>query len=147
MLGWFEIDREFDALHDVRRRVDRIFDDMARQPVRGPRRSARWPRANLWDEGETLALELGLPGVALEDIEISGQDDTINIRGVRRVTAPEGYATHRQERSSLRFARTIRLPVKVALDEAAATLDSGILTLRLPKAPELKPRSITVKAG
>lgn len=146
MLGWFEIDREFDALEDFRRRVDRLFDDVYRQPA-AAQATSRWPRANLFDEGEALALELGVPGVKLEDIEINGRDDTLHISGTRRVSAPEGYATHRQERTGLRFARTIGLPVKVELDKAVATLDKGILTIRLPKAPELKPRRIEVRAG
>jgi HSP20 family protein len=145
-LGWFEIDRDFDALDDFRRRVDRIFEDMARQPA-PTGRSTRWPRANLWDEGETLTLELGVPGVMLEDLEINAHDDTLSISGVRKVTAPEGYAVHRQERSGLRFARSIKLPVKVDMDKTEATLDDGILTVRLPKAPELKPRSIQVRVG
>jgi HSP20 family protein len=147
MLGWFDIDHELDAMEDFRRRVDRIFDDMTRQPTTPGRSSGRWPRANLWDEGEALALELGVPGVALDDLEINGHGDTLTISGVRRVTAPDGYASHRQERAGLRFARSINLPVKVELDRAEATLDHGILTVRLPKAPELKPRSIQVRAG
>lgn len=147
MLGWFEINREFDAMEDFRRRVDRIFDDMTRQPAGPGPSTGRWPRANLWDEGEALALELGVPGVQLEDIEINAHGDTLHVSGVRRVKAPEGYATHRRERSGLRFARSIALPVQVELDKATATLDNGILTVRLPKAPVLKPRSIQVRAG
>lgn len=147
MLGWFEIDHDFDALEDFRRRVDRLFDDMTRTPHVTGRGSDRWPRANLWDEGETLVLELGLPGVKLEDIEINGSDDTLHVSGMRQVSAPEGFATHRQERRGLRFARSVNLPVEVELDKADATLDSGILTVRLPKAPELQPRSIQVRAG
>jgi HSP20 family protein len=146
MLGWFEFDREFDAMEDFRRRVDRIFDDMARQPA-GRGRDGRWPRANLWDEGEALTLELGVPGVQLEDLEINGHEDSLSISGIRKVTVPEGYAVHRQERSGLRFARSITLPVKVELDKAVATLDDGILTVRLPKAPQFEPRSIQVRAG
>jgi HSP20 family protein len=145
MLGWFEIDRELDAFEDFRRRVDRLFDEASRRSE--PQTHGRWPRANLWDEGEALALELGVPGVKLEDIEINGNDNTLHITGLRKVETPEGWAAHRRERSGLRFARSIQLPVKVELEQAEANLSDGILSIRLPKAPELKPRSIQVRAG
>ncbi len=145
MLGWFETDRDLFALDDFRRRVDRLFDTVARQPASQEPAAGRWPRANLWDEGEALALELGVPGVQLDDLEISGHDNTLHIRGLRRVSAPEGYAAHRRERAGLRFARSIALPVKVDFDQTVATLDNGILTVRLAKAPEPKARSIQVR--
>jgi len=147
MLGWFDIDRSFDALDDFRRAVDRAFEEATRDPARGGERCGCWPRATLSDQGEALVLEAGLPGVKLDDIEINASADTLTLSGRRKVQAPEGYTPHRQERSGLSFRRSFALPAKVELDKAEATLKDGILTVRLPKAPELKPRAVTVRAG
>jgi HSP20 family protein len=80
-------------------------------------------------------------------VEIAGNADTLSLSGQREAIAPEGWSAHRRERASLRFCRSFALPVKVEIDKAEATLRDGILTIRLPKAPELKPRAITVRAG
>ena len=146
MLGWFDMDTQLDALEMFRRRMDQLFDEAAREPAPA-RRTSGWPRANLLDEGEALVLQAGLPGVKIEDVEITGNAETLSLSGQREVAVPEGYSPHRQERASMRFCRSFALPVKVELEKAEATLKDGILTIRLPKAPELKPRAITVRAG
>ncbi len=147
MLGWFDIDREFSSLEQFRRDVDRMLERASERPAWHARRGGRWPRANLYDSGEVLVLELGVPGVKLDDLEISGSDELLTVSGERKVDAPDGYKAHRRERSSLRFARSFRLPAKVEYDKADASLEAGILTVKLPKAPELRPRLVPVRAG
>jgi len=146
MLRWFDIDRSDDNLRDFRRSFDLLLD-LHRDPVVRGRRRSPWPRANLRDTGEELMIHVGLPGVRLEDIEITGSADALKLSGSRDTPVPEGYAAHRRERPAMRFARSFRLPVDVELEQAEASLKQGILTIRLPKAPELRPRSITVSAG
>jgi len=147
MLGWFDIDGQLDALEVFRRRMDQLFEEASREPGVAPQRCGGWPRANLSDRGEELVLEAGLPGVRLEDVRISGNADTLSISGQRPAPVPEGYRPLRQERANIHFCRSFSLPVKVELDKADAALKDGILTVRLPKAPELKPRAVAVRAG
>jgi HSP20 family protein len=54
---------------------------------------------------------------------------------------------HRQERQPTRFSRSFTLPYKVNGETIAATLENGVLTVTLPKAPESQPRQITVKSA
>jgi HSP20 family protein len=69
------------------------------------------------------------------------------LQGSRRVEAPQGYDVHRRERGAYEFTRSFTLPVKVDADQAKATLKNGLLTLTLPKAPEVQPRQINVATG
>jgi HSP20 family protein len=71
----------------------------------------------------------------------------LTIRGERRDDAPEGYTTHRKERSAARFSRTVALPAQVETDDVQANLKNGVLELRLPKAAAERPRTITIKAA
>lgn len=144
---WFENDRTYSLMDDLRRRMDLMFEDIETGRAWTGEAAQIWPRANLFDSGENYVLQAELPGVAKEDLSISGCQDCLTISGERKVTAPEGYTVHRQERGGLRFSRSFRFPVKIDADHATAELKNGILTVSIPKAPELKPRSIEVKAN
>jgi HSP20 family protein len=63
------------------------------------------------------------------------------------VAPPEGYSVHRQERTASRFSRSFTLPCAVNGDAISASLEHGVLTVTLPKAPESQPRQITVKSA
>ncbi len=145
MLAWYDAFTGFDDFEEFRRRMDRLFEE--KEQPRQSARCGRGPRANLFDKGGSYRLELGLPGVALEDIEISGSEGALTISGERKAEVPEGYSAHRQERAALRFRRSFSLPAQVQYEESEAQLKNGILSITLPKAPELKPRSITVRAA
>jgi len=152
-----DIDRTFAVMDQLRRRMDRVFDEV--EPARG--RDAlrpslvdeaerlwargRWPRLSLADTGESLLLKAEVPGLTEKDIQLSIQKDVLTVSGERKPDAPEGYFVHRQERAPLKFARSFTLPCKVDPEKTAATLKDGVLTITLPKAPEAQPRQISVK--
>jgi HSP20 family protein len=88
-----------------------------------------------------------LPGAKPEDVTLSITGQTLTLRGARKpVHGGKPVAYHRQERSLGEFARSIELPDKVEGDKATADFEQGILTVRIPKAPEAVPRQIAVKA-
>ncbi len=147
LTGWLDVDRTFSLMDDFRRRMDRVLEDMeAGQPWQAAR-SNTWPRANLYDTGEDLRLVLQLPGVSKDSLSISSNQETLTIRGERKTEIPRGYSIHRQERSPVEFSRSFTFPVKVDADKSSAELKNGLLTITLPKLPELKPRSIEVSVG
>ncbi len=87
-----------------------------------------------------------LPGIPADKLNISVQDDTLTISGEIPAIAPaEGTRALVTERVSGRFSRVVRLPQPVQADAVEATLDNGVLTLTLPKRPELQPRTVSVK--
>jgi HSP20 family protein len=110
-------------------------------------RGAGWPLVSLHDEGEALALYAEVPGLSEKDIDLNLNQNVLSISGERKVEAPEGYSVHRRERGSVRFSRSFSLPCPIDPEKASATVKDGILTVRLEKAPEARPRQITVKAS
>lgn len=149
-LGFGELDRGFAALNELRREIDRIFDPSDRGKTIGeivrPLHS-RWPRISLYDNGKELELRAEVPGFTDKDLNITIEQSSLTIRGERKEEAPKGYSVHRQERSSLQFARSFTLPTLINTEKVEATLKNGILELKLPKAEEAQPRQIQVQSS
>jgi HSP20 family protein len=135
---WREMDR-------VRRDMNRVLSDW---PAR-----ARWsaapsyPAMNVWSDEDSALVTAELPGVDLDDIDITVEDDILTLRGVRKPDEREGVTYHRQERRYGRFLRTLRLPFRVDAEKVEATFAKGVLNLVLPRAAEDKPRKIAIRAG
>jgi len=151
MLTRFEnFEHPFAAMDLLRRRMDRLFDEI--QPGQEPGRdverlwSGRFPRLSFTDTGAGLVLEADLPGLGEKDVQISIHQDVLTLRGERKEDAPPGAYVHRQERRPVRFSRSFALPCKVDPEKSTAVMKNGVLTLTLAKATEAQPRQIAVKA-
>lgn len=95
---------------------------------------------------EKLVVRAEVPGMKLEDFDISVSDDTLTVQG-SRITGKEleGGWYHRRERESGGFSRAIRLAADVDGEKAEATYVAGVLTVSLPLKKAAKPRQIPVK--
>lgn len=147
-----ELDRTFDVLDELRRQMDRVWNDYDGTwgPGRAPTQAlsaASWPRFNVLDAGASLLVTADVPGLTEKDLEVTFQDNVLTVSGERKAPAPEGYTIHRRERPELQFSRSIALPVKVDAEKTAATVKDGVLTITLAKAPEVRPRQIAVRAS
>ena len=130
---------------DLRREMDALFDRFVGTPASGVR--GVFPAANLYETRDAYVLTAELPGVAPEDLHVSLEGATVLLEGQREIAAPEGTSVHRTERRSGHFRRAFQLPVPVDAEKIEARHRNGVLTLRLPKAPEHQARQITVRAG
>lgn len=93
-------------------------------------------------------VKASLPGIYLNDLEITYSNNTLTIKGeVREEQGLEEARYHLRERNYGSFARSITLPAGVESDNIEANYEAGVLTIRLPKAEEIKPRKIAIKAG
>lgn len=133
-----DFDRTLSLLDEFRRRMDLVFEDVD---------TRTWPRANLYDAGATLRLEMELPGVADTDVQLTLNQEVLTLKGKRKADPPEGYSVHRRERGALEFSRSFSLPCKVDPEKVTATLKDGVLKVELHKAPEAQPRQIVVKGN
>lgn len=131
LTGW----REFD--HTLR-----TFDLLLRRS-----HLAAWPPTNVEETKESFVVKAEVPGLAESDVSVSVEDETLVIRGERKVDVPQGYKVHVRERQPYAFTREFPLPAPVDADAVTATLKDGVLTVTLPKAKEALPRKIAVKAG
>lgn len=132
--------------------VNRLFQDFetafARSAVAPSAPRANGPRVQLRDQGESIAMLADLPGLRLEDIELSIQGETVTLKTTPRpVPVPEGFTALRRERQPAAVEWSFELPYAVDAAQASATLEQGRLSLTLPKAPAAKPRTISVKAA
>jgi HSP20 family protein len=94
---------------------------------------------------KSLVVRAEVPGMKLEDLEVSVSGDVLTVQGTR-VTGEglEGGWYHRRERESGGFSRAIRLPAEVDGDKAEADYVAGVLTVTLPLKRPAKPKEIRV---
>lgn len=88
-----------------------------------------------------------LPGIRKEDLDIYFHENTLTLSGKRpaRVLG-ENEVMLRKERPEGEFKKTFRLPSKISADQVQASLRDGLLTLRMPKAVEARPKQISIQA-
>jgi HSP20 family protein len=136
------VGRSASTLDQLRRQMERVFTDFEDQYG-----ATAWPRMSLDDDGANLVLRAEVPGMAEQNLEITANATTLTLRGQRQDDVPEGYTVHRKERSAVQFARSFQLPTKIDPDNVQATIKNGVLTLKLPKAAEARPKQISIKAS
>jgi HSP20 family protein len=141
--AWADLDRTFSTLDELRRRIERTFEDESY----GAGLSPSWPRAAIYDTGNELVLKAELPGLTHQNLNLSIHEGVLTLSGERPAQEMEGYAAHRRERHALKFSRSFSLPTRVDAEKTAAMLKDGVLTVTLPKHPESKPRQIAVRAN
>lgn len=95
------------------------------------------------DQDEFIITAL-LPGVKAEDLNIQIVNETVTIQGEIKDQREENASYLLMERPSGRFCRTLTLPVPLDASKTEASLSDGVLTLRVPKAEEARPKTIKV---
>ncbi|HRX83422.1 MAG TPA: Hsp20/alpha crystallin family protein [Phycisphaerae bacterium] len=139
----------WNTMNGFRNEVDRLFTDIFGDAPAGAlaSRVGTFPALNIWEDAEHIRIEAELPGLQLADIEVVVDENDLTIKGSRKAPETEGVSFHRRERGVGTFSRTVRLPVAIDAEKVEATLNSGVLQVTLPKAPEARPRKIEVKAA
>ena len=134
-----------DLLH---RDLDRLVGD---RRTAGDEQSpvADWvPAVDIVEEKDRFVLRADVPGVRIEDIEVSMDNGILSISGERHAIArDEESGVQRIERATGRFLRRFTLPETANADGIAAKSANGILEVSIPKAPEIQARRITVEAA
>ena len=134
-------------LEQLQRRMDRLFQN-AFGLERSPWRVGVYPLVNVSEDRDHLYVRAELPGVKAADLEITIQDNSLILRGQRQIATEEKQVNyHRRERESGFFRRIVALPARIQADKVEATCKDGILTIKLAKPEEVKPRKIEVKVA
>lgn len=131
----------------TREKMNRIFEDAFTS--RGEEKdmaASNWtPSVDIHENESELVLSAEVPGIEDKDIEIEIENNTLSIKGERKIekeTKEENY--HCIERSYGSFYRSFTLPTNVNQDNIKAEYDNGVLRISLPKKPELKPKKVKV---
>lgn len=107
---------------------------------------AIWPAVDIFEDNTGITLQADMPGVSRERLEMHIDGDTLSIEGKAEVSVPEGMQALYADVRSTRYQRSFSLSRELDGDSAEATLKEGVLTLRIPKREEHKPRKIQVRA-
>ncbi len=130
----------------LREAMDRLFDDAFTRPFNIDGGSVA-PAIDLYQTDDEVVVKAGLPGVKAEDVQISVTADVLTLRGEFKQESEQKEASyHVRERRSGSFERSVLLPTEVQTDKAKAAFENGVLTITLPKAETVKPRTISIKA-
>jgi HSP20 family protein len=101
------------------------------------------PPASVTEIADGYMLEIEMPGVKKDGLEISVENNELTMIGRRSLPAVEGTLIHRESRPE-NFRRAFEIDPSIDADKISAKIDQGLLTLTLPKAEDVKPRNITV---
>jgi HSP20 family protein len=144
MMRW----EPFKEMMTLRNAMDRLFEDSFVRPSR------LWPElergelpVDVYQTTNDVVVKATIPGVKPEEVDISITGDTLTIKAEHKEekeVKQEDYFY--KERRYGTFNRTIPIPVQVKAEKAEAAYENGVLTLTLPKAEEVKPKQIKVKA-
>jgi HSP20 family protein len=129
----------------LRDAIDRLFEGsfIAPQMMSG---QTGFSSANVHVSDDDVIIEMAVPGVKPEDINISVTGDTVTISGeTTREQRDRTGRTYVEEIFEGAFQRSFTLPFPVNVNQAQATFENGMLRLTLPKSEEAKPRQVQIK--
>jgi HSP20 family protein len=139
----------FDGFEELQEEINKLFEGATRTP--GPRglfERTFSPAVDVVEAADSYRVVCDLPGMDMEDIEILIASNVLTLKGEKKAAPKqERDRLYREETSVGRFQRTLQLPLAVDAGSASAVLKNGVLTIRLPKREDLKPRQIAVRAS
>ena len=101
------------------------------------------PAATVLENTDGYTLEVKMPGVTKESLEMWVEKNELTILGRRSTPTAEGTLIHRESRTE-NFRRAFELDPSIDADKISAKIEQGVVTLTLPKADQVKPRKIAV---
>ncbi len=130
----------------LREAMDRLFDDAFTRPI-SLRGVSTVPAIDMYQTNDAVVVKAALPGLKPEEVQISVTADVLTLRGESKQVDEQKEATYhiREQRFGV-FERSVMLPTDVQTDKAKADFENGLLTITLPKAEAVKPKTINIKA-
>ena len=104
------------------------------------------PHTDIYEENDQLVMNVEMPGINKEDINITLQGDRLIIKAEKKEAVVEDTACYARERQYGQYLRSVTLPFPVKEDNVSAIFENGVLELRLSKAEESKAKKIEIKA-
>ena len=103
--------------------------------------------SDMWEDNEAVYIKVSLPGINPDDVDITFNKDTVTIKGETKEEEENKDKSyyHKQIRTGS-FMQTFSVPGNVNADDAEAKFDKGMLTIKLPKSEETKPKQIKINS-
>jgi HSP20 family protein len=103
------------------------------------------PAADIFEGENDLTVILEMPGVEKNNVDIHVEDGVLNVEGRLDLTKYQGLQPPYTEYNIGYYSRSFRLSSKIDQSKIAAEMKDGVLSLKLPKVEEAKPRTIQIK--
>ena len=132
----------------LREAMDRLFDDAFTRPLTlKDGWSGTMPAIDMYQTNNEIVVKAALPGIKAEEVQINISGEVLTLKGeTKHEEEKKDKAWHMREQRWGAFERSISLPTEVVSDKAKAEFENGVLTITLPKAEEVKPKTINIKA-
>jgi len=139
----------FRGLTSLQDQVNRLFNGAFTQGRTVQADLATWaPAVDIYEGQNELVANVDLPGVEEKDIDLRLENNTLTIRGERKFEKSVNEESYlRVERAYGSFTRTFSLPNTVNPDAINASYSNGVLTVRLPKREESKPKQVKINVS
>ena len=130
----------------LREAMDRLLDDAFTRPL-PLNRAWSAPAIDMYQTEDNVVFKAAFPGLKADDVKISITRDLLTLKGeFKQVEESKEKAWNIHEQRWGAFERSLTLPTEVKADKAKAEFENGVLVVTLPKAEEVKPKTVTVKA-
>lgn len=106
-----------------------------------------FPPTNVFRDKDGVVIRAEVPGIVPDRINVSVERNTLTITGERARDTEAKGSFHRRERRFGKFSRSLRLPPDLEGEKASAECRDGVLTVRIPKREEAKPKQVQIKAA
>jgi HSP20 family protein len=136
--------RPLDRFWDLRRDFDRLFDEAFPSIGQDQDGGSFSPEFSVDENADALILRAEVPGVEKDKLHLSLHDRVLTVEGERESKRDEASNLHRCERTFGSFSRSLRLPEYYDLNAIEAFHENGVLTVKVPKSAEAKPRRIDI---
>jgi HSP20 family molecular chaperone IbpA len=103
------------------------------------------PPVDIFDTADGLTLYADMPGVSKDRLNVQVEHNNLTIEGTAQINLTEGMTPLYADVRATRYLRTFTLSNELETDRIDASLKDGVLTLRIPKRAELRPRKIEIK--
>ena len=132
------------GLFGLHREIDRLFSEFAQGM--GPNGANIVPNIEISETDKTIEVSAEMPGLERKDVDISIEDDTLTIRGEKKVEeSQKDKNVQLSERCYGVFYRVLQLPPGIDPSSIQATMSNGILKVTIPKPAKSEPKKIEVK--
>lgn len=130
----------------LREAMDRLFDDAFTRPLSLAGSSWSVPAVDMYQTDNEVVVKAAIPGVKADEVQINVTGEVLTIKGeVKQKEEVKEKTYHIREQRWGAFERALALPTDVVADKAKAEFENGVLTITLPKAEEVKPKTISIK--
>jgi HSP20 family protein len=133
------------GLFGLHREIDRLFNEFA-QGVGSDGAKNIVPSIEISETDKAIEISAEMPGLERKDVEITIEDDTLTIRGEKKIEENQkDKNVQHSERAYGVFLRVLQLPPGIDLSSVQATMSNGVLKITIPKPAKPEPKKIEVK--